>query len=170
MSKLFNFKMDKEISDSLDSLSKKYNLSKSETLRKAILFLENSDKVKQENKNESLETENKQLIITVKTMEVLRHETAELYEQTKKAKEKEAELYEQLLAQQRIELTTKEKEMDLYKKTLQELHADKKDDRDLIQQLKTDCQKKGAEIDLLQGKVDEIKKAGIFKRIFLKFS
>lgn len=65
---------------------------------------------------------------------------------------------------------SKQDQKELYERMLQDLNVDKTNMQDLIQQLKTDNQRKNEEVDLLQGKVEEIKKAGLFKRLFLRIA
>lgn len=150
--KLFNMRLEDEFVKMIDQLCKKENKSKTDIIKTALDFYfkyqENNDK------NHSLElrdaeNKNKQLSVAVDSLKIVLQESREKYELLKDKSSKEAELYERML---------------------QDLNVDKTNMQDLIQQLKTDNQRKNEEVDLLQGKVEEIKKAGLFKRLFLRIA
>lgn len=95
------------------------------------------------------ENKNKQFAFAVDSLKAVLQENREKFELLKDKSEKETELYERML---------------------RDLNFDKAGMQDLVSQLKTDIQQKQADVSFLQGKVEEIKKAGIFKRLFLKLA
>ena len=146
--KSVNIRLNEEEAKILDILCKENSKSKSEIMRDALILMSKSNN-NQNRELQEAENKNKQLAFAIDSLKAVLQENREKYDSLDKAKQEQSGLYERML---------------------QDLNVDKTNMQDLIQQLKTACQRKGAEVDLLQGKVEEIKKAGLFKRLFLKLA
>jgi hypothetical protein len=139
--KSVNIRLNDDESKLLDDLCKQKDKSKSEIMREALILVSQSNN----NQNKELqeaESKNKQLAFAIDSLKAILHEK-------ESAKQEQKELYERML---------------------RELNIDKTNIQDLVDQLKSNIQQKQNDVEYLQSKVDEIKKAGIFKRLFLKIA